>query len=105
MIKTFWTITEVTEYFELEENFLLDLEREEIVCPSCQDDSETKVFSISEMEKLRLIKLLHDEMGVNVPGIDIILRMRQSMIEMRRQFDAVLEDMAKNIQEVMKVNR
>ena len=103
--KKFWTLTEVTEYFELEENLLLDLEREEIVCPTCQDDNQTKVFSVSEMEKLRLIKLLHDEMGVNVPGIDIILRMRQSMIEMRIQFDAVLEDMAKNIQEVMKQSR
>jgi MerR family transcriptional regulator/heat shock protein HspR len=102
--KKFWTLTEVREYFELEENLIFDLEREEIVCPTCQDDSEIKVFSVSDMEKLRLIKLLHDEMGVNVPGIDIILRMRESMIEMRRQFDAVLEDMAKNIQEVMKEN-
>jgi MerR family transcriptional regulator/heat shock protein HspR len=102
MNKKFWTITEVTEYFELEENLLLDLEREEIVCPTCQDDSQTKVFSAVEMEKLRLIKLLYDEMGVNLPGIDIILRMRQSMIELRQQFDAVLEDMAKNIQEVIK---
>jgi MerR family transcriptional regulator/heat shock protein HspR len=105
MGKEFWTITEVTEYFELEENLILDLEKEEIVCPTCQDDGETKLFSVSEMEKLRLIKLLYDEMGVNLPGIDIILRMRQSMIDMRRQFDAVLEDMAKNIQEVMKENR
>ncbi len=105
MNKMFWTISEVIEYFELEENLILDLEKEEIVCPTCQDDGQTKVFSNNEMEKLRLVKLLYDEMGVNLPGIDIILRMRQSMIEMRRQFDAVLEDMAKNIQEVIKEKR
>lgn len=102
MAKKFWTITEVKEYFELEEKLILDLEEEEIVCPACRGKRRTKVFSAADMEKLRLVKLLSDEMGVNLPGIDIILRMRQSMIEMRQQFDAVLEDMAENIQAVFK---
>lgn len=105
MIQKFWTITEVKEYFELEENLILDLEREEIVCPTHQGDEDIKVFTVSDMEKLRLIKLLYDEMGVNLPGIDIILRMRQNIIEMREQFDAVLEDMAQNLQGLMKEDR
>jgi hypothetical protein len=32
--------------------------------------------------------------------VDIILRMRQSMFEMRRQFDSILEDLAKHFQEI-----
>jgi MerR family transcriptional regulator/heat shock protein HspR len=105
MTQKFWTITEVKEVFEFEEELVLDLEKEEIVCPTFRDNDETKVFTISDMEKLRLIKLLYDDLGVNLPGIDIILRMRQNMIEMRSQFDAVLEDMARNIQEVLKDRR
>jgi MerR family transcriptional regulator/heat shock protein HspR len=101
MPQKFWTLTEVTEYFELEEELVLDLEKEEIVCPTCRRGDEIKVFSASDMEKLRLIKLLHDDLGVNLPGIDIILRMRRNMIDMRGQFDAVLEDMARTIQEAL----
>ena len=102
MTEKFWTVAEVREYFEFEETLILDLEKEEIVCPTCQGQDEAKVFSAVEMEKLRLVKLLYDDLGVNLPGIDIILRMRQRLIEMRRQFDAVLEDMARNIETVMK---
>jgi MerR family transcriptional regulator/heat shock protein HspR len=97
MSKKFWTVTEVVELFEIDENFLIDLEEEEILCPTCLDDPTTKVFSSSELEKLRIAKILFDDMGVNVPGIEIILRMRQTMFDMRKQFDAILEDLAQNL--------
>ena len=100
--KEFLTVTEVVELFQIQENFLSDLEEEEIVCPVCQKTSTTKLFPASELEKLRLVKILYEEMGVNLPGIEIILRMRQSMFDMRRQFDLILEDLAKNIQETLK---
>ena len=99
MEKEFWTHTEVIETFEVEEHFLEDLEEEEIICPTCGDDDRTKQFPVSEMEKLRLAKILFDDMGVNLAGIDIILKMRQDMIDMRKQFDAILEDLVKNPKE------
>jgi MerR family transcriptional regulator/heat shock protein HspR len=52
------------------------------------------VFSQKEREKLRLALLLMEEMEVNLPGVEIILRMRQTMDEMRKQFDDILEDLA-----------
>jgi MerR family transcriptional regulator/heat shock protein HspR len=100
MKKEFWTITEVVEIFQIDEGFLTELEEEEIICPTCREDSPAKLFSSSELEKLRLAKMLIEEMDVNLPGVDIILRMRQSMIEMRRQFDAILEDLAQHLQEM-----
>jgi MerR family transcriptional regulator/heat shock protein HspR len=100
MTKKFWTITEVMEIFQIDEGFLAELEEEEIICPTCREDLPAKLFSSSELEKLRLAKMLIEEMEVNLPGVDIILRMRQSMIEMRRQFDAILEDLAQHLQEM-----
>ena len=100
--KEFLTVTEVVEFFQVQENFLSDLEEEEILCPVCQETSPKKLFPPSELEKLRLVKILHEDMGVNLPGIEIILRMRQSMFDMRRQFDLILEDLAQNIQETLK---
>ena len=94
MDKEFWTVHEVMERFEVEETFLRDLENEEILCPTCEEDAQSKRFSVDELEKLRLAKLLVEEMEVNLSGVDIILGMRQHMLEMRRQFDAILEDLA-----------
>ena len=99
MTKEYWTISEVLEIFQIDERFLSDLEEEEIVCPTCPENASGKLFSAIEMEKLRLAKILVEDMDVNLPGVEVILRMRQGMIEMRRQFDAVLEDLAHHLRE------
>jgi MerR family transcriptional regulator/heat shock protein HspR len=99
MDKEYWSMTEVVEILQIEESFLADLEEEEILCPICPDHSSTKLFSASEMDKVRLAKILVEDMDVNLPGVEVILRMRQNMIEMRRQFDAVLEDLARHLRD------
>jgi MerR family transcriptional regulator/heat shock protein HspR len=97
MVERFWTITEIIEQFEVDELFLRELEEEEILCPTCPEPSRAKLFPESELEKLRLAKLLMHEMGVNLAGVDIILRMRRDLFALRRQFDEILEDLAKQL--------
>jgi MerR family transcriptional regulator/heat shock protein HspR len=99
MDKEFWTVAEVVEIFDVDERFLSDLEEEEVLCPICRDSSPSKLFGASELEKLRLAKILVEEMGVNLAGVEIILRMRQRMFDMRKQFDVILEDLARQLHE------
>jgi len=86
----------------VEERFIADLEEEEVICPVCQDQPREKLFSQTELEKVRIAKIHVEEMGVNLAGVEIILRMRQNMLAMRRQFDAILEDLAREVQETLK---
>ncbi|MFC1851328.1 chaperone modulator CbpM [candidate division CSSED10-310 bacterium] len=97
MKKKSWTITEVIETFQVEPKFLDDLEKEDIVCPEFCGHKQIKEFTAYELEKLRVAKLLVEEFGVNLPGVDIILRMRLNIFEMRNQFDVILADMAKQM--------
>jgi MerR family transcriptional regulator/heat shock protein HspR len=102
MSKEFWTITEVVELLEIQESFLVELEEEEVICPVCHEEPPKKLFTSSDLERLRLAKALVEDMGVNLAGVEVILRMRQNMDEMRRQFDAILEDLAQEIQETFR---
>jgi len=102
MSKQFWTITEIIESFEIDEVFLVNLEREEIVCPTCNKAAKPKLFTASDIEKIRLAKILIEDMGVNLPGVEVILRMRKNMFEMRKQFDTILEDLAKELNNTLK---
>lgn len=99
MAKAFWTITEVVEHFQISEGFLSELEEEEIVCSVCRENDPNKLFASEDLERLRLAKILVEEMGVNLAGVEVILGMRQRMIEMRRQFDDIFQDLAGHIQE------
>ena len=92
----------MVEFFQVNEAFLNDLEKEDIVCPSRRDGLLDKSFSTAEMEKIRLAKILMDEMEVNLAGVEVILQMRKSMIAMRKQFDAILEDLAQEMEKNLK---
>jgi len=105
MDKEFWTVTEVMEIFEVDERFLSDLEEEELLCPVCREGSPTKVFRPEELEKIKLVKALVEDMGVNLPGVEVILRMRQMMFDMRKQFDEILDDLAQEFQGRLKAGK
>jgi MerR family transcriptional regulator/heat shock protein HspR len=99
MKKEFWKVTEIVEQFQIDRGFLDELEEEEIICPTCRENSKEKFFSSVDLERLRLARLLFEEMDVNLPGIEVILQMRQNMLDMRRQFDEILEDLASRLKE------
>lgn len=102
MSKKYWTVTEITRLFQVDEHFISLLEKEQILCSTCSENSSDRLFSDDELEKLRLVKILVEEMDVNLPGVDIILNMRQTMFDMRKQFDEILKDMARQMSELMK---
>ncbi len=102
MAKEYWSVTEVVEFFQVDEVFLQDLEEEDIVCPSCRDGLPGKSFSAGELEKVRFAKILVKEMDVNLAGVEVALQMRKGMIAMRKQFDAILEDLAREMAEKLK---
>ncbi|MBN1626569.1 MAG: hypothetical protein JW944_08580 [Deltaproteobacteria bacterium] len=101
MGEKYYTTTEIMEIFQVDEDLIINLEREEIICPECAGDDPLKHFSSREIEKLRIAKMLIEDMDVNLPGVEIILRMRESMINMRRQFDDILEDLALQIKKTL----
>src|SRR3972149_5239512 len=44
-----------------------------------------RLYSDREIERLRRVKTLTDELGVNVAGVEIILNMVERMLELRRR--------------------
>src|SRR4030042_704920 len=102
MAKEYWSITEIVERFQVDQYLVEELEKEEIICSICPESHVVRHYSAPDMDKVRIARILMEDMDVNMPGVEIILRMRQSMIEMRKQFDAILEDMALQINEAFK---
>lgn len=102
MTKELWTVTDVLEFFQVEEKLLKELEEEEIICPACDEGLPTRLFHIHELEKLRIAKILMEDLDVNLSGVEVILQMRQNMIEMRKQFDAILEDLSRQLIDIIK---
>lgn len=96
------TIKETIELLDVDKGFIGRLEREEIISVSYDEEKKEKLLSEDQVEKLRVAKVLMEDMGINLHGIEVILRMRDSMFQMRKQFDEILQDLAEEIGRLMK---
>ena len=50
-----------------------------------RSQGNTRLYTDSDLERLDVILTLARDMGVNLAGIEIILNMREKLIEMERQ--------------------
>src|SRR5437660_8502398 len=62
---------------------------DDVICPRPTLDAD-RVISVDEAEELRIATTLVDELGVNVPGVEVILHMRRKQLELRRELDESL---------------
>ena len=91
MAPNFYYRRQIIELFECDENFLDNLEAEDLV-HSVEDESEReRVFPPDQVERIRIINNLVRDLDVNLAGVEVILAMRENMIRMQRQFNEILE--------------
>jgi len=59
-------------------------ERAGMIEPS-RSRGNRRLYSASDIERLRRIKTLIDDLGVNLAGVEVIIRMSQRMLEMEKE--------------------
>jgi len=68
-------------------------------------EGDRKMISDDEVDRLRMILRLKDDLSVNLPGVDVILEMRRKMIQMRLEVDSILdfirEQVSKDLREIL----
>ncbi|MCX5862489.1 MAG: chaperone modulator CbpM [Desulfomonile sp.] len=91
MAQDYYYRRQILEIFEFDEDFLDELESEELVRSEELESTRERVFALDQVERMRIIRNLVRELEVNLPGVEVILEMRENMILMQRQFDRILE--------------
>jgi MerR family transcriptional regulator, heat shock protein HspR len=77
-------ISAVAELYKLHPQTLRLYERVGLLKPS-RSQGNTRLYTDQDLERLDVILTLARDMGVNLAGIEIILNMREKMMEMERQ--------------------
>jgi hypothetical protein len=88
----YYTRQQVIELLDLEESFLVSLEREEIVVRDAPEEAPGE-FSERMLERVRVAHNLIHELEVNLAGAAIIVRMREEMAEQRHRIERFLADL------------
>ena len=60
----------------------------------------TRLYSEADLERLRLIQQLTTELGLNLAGVEHVLRLQDELLKMRRRLDRMEQQMREAINEV-----
>ncbi len=81
----------------VDEKFIYRLEEERLIQPVSR--RKQKLYSLDQVDRVRVARTLIKEMGVNLEGAEVALHMREQMIAMQRQFERVLKSVLKELKE------
>ena len=87
-----FTIGVVHQMLGLHPQTLRHYERLGLVQPH-RSDGKIRMYSARDLERIALIKRWIDELGVNLAGVEVMLKMQESMEQMRAEMDQELERM------------
>ena len=82
--KAGYMISSVAELYKLHPQTLRLYERVGLLKPS-RSQGNTRLYTDDDLQRLEVILTLARDMGVNLAGIEIILNMREKMVEMEKQ--------------------
>jgi MerR family transcriptional regulator/heat shock protein HspR len=57
-----------------------------LICPQ-RSDGNIRLFSDADVERVRFIKRLVDDLGVNLAGAEVILHMREQMEHLQHEME------------------
>lgn len=84
-----YMIGAVSRMYQIHPQTLRLYEKEGLLVPS-RTEGRTRMYSQEDLEKLEFILFLTRELGVNLAGVDAILRMRSQMLELQNQVEQLL---------------
>jgi MerR family transcriptional regulator/heat shock protein HspR len=81
-----FTIGVVHQMIGLHPQTLRHYERLGLVCPQ-RSDGKIRMYSAKDLERIALIKRWIDEFGVNLAGVEVMLKMQEQMERMRAEME------------------
>ena len=69
---------------------LRSYEKQGVIRPA-RSDGNTRLYSVNEIERLRQMLTLVNELGVNLVAAEIILRMREQITSLQNELDDAKE--------------
>jgi MerR family transcriptional regulator/heat shock protein HspR len=88
MSERFYTIKVAAELCGMHEQSLRMYERRGLIAPQ-RSPGNIRHFSDADVEQIRFIKRLVDELGVNLAGVEVIMHMRQQLIDVQQELAAL----------------
>lgn len=91
--KAFFSISAVAEMFSIHQQTVRLYEKEGLICPK-RSEGNTRLFSEEDINRLEEIIYLTHQLGINLAGVEMILKLKKQMSKMQKDMNRVFEQTA-----------
>ena len=84
--KPIFHISAVAKMIGIHQQTLRSYEKQGVIRPA-RSDGNTRLYSVNEIERLRQMLTLVNDLGVNLVAAEIILRMREQITSLQNELD------------------
>ncbi len=89
-----YLISVVAKLLNIHPQTLRQYEREELIVPS-RTDGRMRLYSQRDIDKIKMILRLTRDLGVNLAGVDIILRLKGKIEDLEKKVDTTTSELMK----------
>jgi len=102
--KGFYSISAVAKMFSVHQQTIRLYEKEGLISPK-RSSGNTRLFSEEDVDRLEEIIHLTHQLGVNLAGVDMVLKLQRKIQKMQKQMNALFESTQKELKEQGEVSR
>lgn len=89
-----YLISIVAKILDIHPQTLRQYERENLITPS-RSDGRIRLYSQRDIDRIKLILRLTREMGVNLAGVDVVLRLKEQIDTMEQEIAQLRHQLSK----------
>lgn len=101
--KGFFSISAVAKMFSVHQQTIRLYEKEGLLNPK-RSEGNTRLFSEEDIERLEEIIYLTHQLGINLAGVQMILKLKKQMKKMQQQMNEIFEETHKQLDKQSKVS-
>lgn len=94
--KGFYSISVVAKMFEVHQQTVRMYEKEGLLTPK-RSDGNTRLFSEEDVDRLEEIIFLTHKVGVNLAGVDMILKLKKKISKLQEEINTMLDAAKANL--------
>lgn len=95
--KGFFSISAVADMFSVHQQTIRMYEKQGLITPK-RSEGNTRLFSESDVERLEEIIHLTHEMGINLAGVELILKLKKQIKKMQGDMNQLFDNTQKELE-------
>lgn len=102
--KGFYSISAVAKMFSIHQQTIRLYEKEGLVSPK-RSEGNTRLFSEADVDRLEEVIYLTHQLGVNLAGVEMILKLETKIEKMQKKMNALFETAQEELKQDKELSR